>query len=127
MKGLRNVGVVSAFIFLMGITACTQKTDAVTQNTPSTADGKQVTETAIAESETVVVESETMIVESETMIVGSEAMILEKLQNHHGIDRVLSAKHTREEWNVTLDRMISYGAKISEDEKNAIIDYLLSR
>lgn len=120
MKGLRNVGVVSAFILLMGITACTQKTDAVTQNTPSTADGKQVTETAI-------VESETVIVESETMIVGSEALIVEKLQNHHDIARVLSAKHTREEWNATLDRMIGYGAKISEDEKKAIIDYLLTR
>jgi len=54
-------------------------------------------------------------------------MILEKLQNHHSIDRVYGAKHTREEWNVTLDRMISHGAKISEDEKKIIIDYLLSR
>ena len=127
MKGLRNVGVVSAFILLMGITACTQKTDAVTQNTPSTADGKQVTETAIVESETVIVESETMIVETEPIIVGSEALIVEKLQDHHGIDRVLHARHTREEWNATLDRMIGYGAKISEDEKKAIIDYLLTR
>ncbi len=106
MRGLRIVGVVLVFIFLVGISACTQKTAPATQSVPSTVDGAQVSGTAI---------------------VGSEAMILEKLQNHHGIDRVLSAKHTREEWNVTLDRMISYGAKISEEEKKAIIDYLLSR
>lgn len=106
MKGLRIVGVVLVLIFLIGISACAQKTNTTAQSTPSAADGTQVSGTAI---------------------VGSEAMILEKLQNHHGIDRVLSAKHTREEWNVTLDRMISYGANISEDEKKAIIDFLLSR
>lgn len=106
MKGLRIVGVLLALIILIGISACGQQTNTTTQSAPSTTDGTQVSGTAI---------------------VGSEAMILEKLQNHHGIDRVLTAKHTREEWNVTLDRMISYGAKISEDEKKAIIDYLLSR
>ncbi len=55
------------------------------------------------------------------------ALIQEKLQNHHSIDRILNAKHTREEWNTTLNRMIKYGAKINEDEKKIIIDFLLSR
>jgi|WetSurMetagenome_2_1015567.scaffolds.fasta_scaffold34178_3 hypothetical protein len=55
------------------------------------------------------------------------ALIQEKLQGHHDLDRILNAKHTREEWNSTLDRMIKYGANISEDEKKIIIDYLLSR
>jgi len=56
-----------------------------------------------------------------------EALIREKLQNHHSIDRILNAHHTREEWNTTLDRMISYGAKISADEKTQIIDWLMAR
>lgn len=56
-----------------------------------------------------------------------ESMIMEKLLGHHSIDIVLQAKHTREEWNVTLDRMIARGAPISEDEKKLIIDWLLSR
>lgn len=59
--------------------------------------------------------------------VDAMAMIQEKLQGHHDLDRILNAKHTREEWNSTLDRMIKYGANISEDEKKIIIDYLLSR
>jgi hypothetical protein len=59
--------------------------------------------------------------------VDAMALIQEKLQNHHGIDRILNAKHTREEWNATLDRMFKYGANISEDEKKVIIDYLLNR
>jgi hypothetical protein len=59
--------------------------------------------------------------------VDGEALIMEKLQNHHSISRVFNANHTREEWNVTLDRMIGYGAKIPEEEKQVIIDYLLNR
>ncbi len=59
--------------------------------------------------------------------VDGEALILEKLQNHHSISRVFNANHTREEWSVTLDRMIGYGAKINEEEKQLIIDYLLNR
>jgi hypothetical protein len=59
--------------------------------------------------------------------VDAMAMIQEKLQGHHDLDRILNAKHTREEWNSTLDRMIKYGANISEDEKKIIIDYLMSR
>lgn len=56
-----------------------------------------------------------------------DALIREKLQNHHGIDRIYNAHHTREEWNATLDRMIGYGAKINEEEKQTIIDYLMSK
>jgi hypothetical protein len=64
---------------------------------------------------------------SATPTIDADALIREKLQNHHGIDRIFSANKTREEWNATLDRMIGYGAKISEAEKQIIIDYLLSK
>jgi hypothetical protein len=60
-----------------------------------------------------------------TPSVDVAALITEKLQNHHAEDRIYSAVHTREEWNTTLDRMIGYGAVISEEEKQVIIDYLL--
>ena len=115
MKHLRLfwIGII---IILVGITACSPK-EITQQPTASTS----LLATVIVDTPA----SDGSI--TATAIIGSEAMILEKLQNHHGIDRVLSAKHTREEWNVTLDRMISYGAKISEEEKKAIIDYLLSR
>lgn len=56
-----------------------------------------------------------------------KAMILDKLQGHHSIDIVLSAQHTREEWNTTLDRMIARGAPINVEEKKVIIDWLVSR
>ena len=56
-----------------------------------------------------------------------EALVREKLQDCHSIDRIFNANKTREEWNTTLDRMISYGAKITNDEKNQIIDWLMAR
>lgn len=64
---------------------------------------------------------------SQPATIDAMVLIQEKLQNHHGVDRILNAKHTREEWNATLDRMIRYGANISEDEKKIIINYLLGR
>jgi hypothetical protein len=60
-----------------------------------------------------------------TPSIDVDALITDKLQGHHDIERIYNASHTREEWNATLDRMISYGASISEEEKQIIIDYLL--
>ena len=56
-----------------------------------------------------------------------EALIREKLAGHHSEKRIFDATKTRDEWNTTIDRMIGYGAKINEEEKKIIIDYLLSR
>ena len=106
MKGLRLFGLVLAFGLLIGMAACAQKSGTSTQATQSVGGDTQVSITPTAD---------------------GEALIIEKLQNHHDIERILTAKHTREEWNATLDRMIGYGAKISEEEKKLIIDYLLSR
>ena len=64
---------------------------------------------------------------SATPTIDGDALIREKLQNHHGIDRIYNANHTREEWSATLDRMIGYGAQINAQEKEEIIDYLMSR
>ena len=59
--------------------------------------------------------------------VDVEALIDEKVAGNHDLGRIFNADKTREEWETTIDRMIGYGAKISEEEKTLIIDYLLSR
>ncbi len=64
---------------------------------------------------------------STSTVAEVDALILARLQNHHAVDRIYTAQHTREEWNVTLDRMNSRGAGISDAEKQVIIDYLLCR
>ncbi len=56
-----------------------------------------------------------------------EALISEKVAGNHDLGRIFNADKTREEWESTLDRMIGYGAKMTEEEKQLIIDYLLSR
>lgn len=65
--------------------------------------------------------------DTSTNDVKMDSLVREKLQGCHSIDRVLTAKKTPEEWNTTLDRMISYGAKISPEEKTQIIDWLVAR
>lgn len=59
--------------------------------------------------------------------VDMEALIASKVAGNHDVERIFTATKTREEWNATLDRMIGYGAKMTEEEKQLIIDYLLSR
>lgn len=56
-----------------------------------------------------------------------EALIIEKVDGKHDVARIFNAVKTREEWEKTIDRMIGYGAQISEEEKQIMIDYLLSR
>jgi hypothetical protein len=74
--------------------------------------------------------AEVKVVEEPTLPAAEidvEALIREKLSGHHSENRIFDATKTREEWNTTIDRMIGYGAKINEEEKKIIIDYLLSR
>jgi hypothetical protein len=114
MKRISLIGVgIIVMIMLIGISACASKG---TTTSGTSAQATPMAATAVGGSSL-----------SATPTVDVNALILEKLQNHHSIDRVYGAKHTREEWNATLDRMIGYGAKISEDEKKIIIDYLMSK
>ncbi|NLE84307.1 MAG: hypothetical protein GX603_07320 [Chloroflexi bacterium] len=50
-----------------------------------------------------------------------------KSRGNHTIEFILDHDFTREEWSVTIDRMISYGADIDPIEKEAIIEWLLNR
>ncbi len=59
--------------------------------------------------------------------VDVEALIDEKVAGNHDLGRIFNADKTREEWEETLDRMIGYGAKINEEEKEVIIEFLLNR
>lgn len=68
-----------------------------------------------------------MEAESEAMEIDVEALIAEKSASQHELGFILGQEKTREEWEETLDRMIGYGAKINEEEKQLIIDYLVSR
>ena len=106
--------IVTAVLFLVIVAACTAQGSPTSPVAPATAEPAAATATIADECAGV-----------PTPSVDVDALIREKLQNHHSIDRVYSANHTRDEWNATLDRMIGYGANISDTEKQQIIDYLV--
>ena len=68
---------------------------------------------------------DTVVIDSETIDV--EALVLEKIAGQHTLEFVLKEKRTAEEWDEVLDRMIEYGAKINEQEKSLIIEWLLEQ
>jgi PBP1b-binding outer membrane lipoprotein LpoB len=56
-----------------------------------------------------------------------QALISEKIGGCHMLNFILRQDKTREEWSVTIDRMIGKGADVNAEEKELIIDYLVSR
>lgn len=56
------------------------------------------------------------------------ALLTEKLKGSpHTVEFVLSKEKTAEEWDKTLTTMIKFGAKINDEEKQLLIDWLVSR
>jgi len=57
-----------------------------------------------------------------------QAMLVEKLKGSpHTLEFILSQEKNAEEWDKTITRMIGNGAKINEEEKQLLIDWLVSR
>jgi PBP1b-binding outer membrane lipoprotein LpoB len=56
-----------------------------------------------------------------------QALISDKIGGCHMLNFILRQNKTREEWSVTIDRMIGKGADVNAEEKELIIDYLVSR
>ena len=42
----------------------------------------------------------------------------------HGLDIIVSEKHTKAEWKALVNTMANYGASAKDEEFDAIIDYL---
>jgi hypothetical protein len=42
----------------------------------------------------------------------------------HSSDRIMNSHKTQAEWQITVDRMISYGAVLTDSEKQILIKYL---
>jgi hypothetical protein len=118
-KQIAVIGLGIMMLFL--ISACAPQQSTIPSNTPEPVNA--ATSTLVSTTPAV------PAVDSAAAIptVDMDALIKEKVAGHHDLDRIYNAHKTREEWNATLDRMIQYGAQISEEEKTMIIDYLLSR
>ncbi len=106
-----------ALVFVLVLAAC---------SSPAATVEPAVEEPAVVAEETL--ESEPQPADDEKSDSDMQSFLLEKLQgSDHTLDFILSREKTREEWEKTIDRMIGYGAKINEEEKQILIDWLVSR
>ena len=65
--------------------------------------------------------------EMEEEAVDAEALIIERCSVCHSADRVFQADYTAEGWSDEIDDMIQKGAEVNEEEKQLMIDWLVSR
>ncbi len=60
----------------------------------------------------------------DTALQEAQSLLQTRCTQCHSVQKVLQAKKTRAEWEKTLSAMVSAGAKISDTEKRALLDYL---
>lgn len=60
----------------------------------------------------------------EPTVAEGEVLLQERCTACHTLARVESAQKTRDAWASTADRMIGYGAQLSDAERVVVIDYL---
>jgi hypothetical protein len=113
---------------LMG--GCARQADVEEAAEPPVVEAPVVEEEAYPVEEPVAVEDEAYPADEDVMDDEDERMqglISEKIENCHMLNFILSQNKTREEWSVTIDRMIGKGADVNAEEKELIINWLVSR
>jgi len=103
------------------LTACGQKNEPTVTNTET--DSPEVVAATAA-----VVATEELII-TEAVIVTDAAVNAEELMNTrcttcHALSRVTSKKATIEQWQSIVERMVTKGAVLTEEEQKALIEYL---
>lgn len=53
-----------------------------------------------------------------------EAMLQDRCTRCHSLSRVMGASKTAEAWRTTVERMVQYGAVLSAEELDALVQYL---
>lgn len=72
-------------------------------------------------------QNDTTTVENTSTEVDVEALIVERCSRCHTPDRAFNANYDEQGWSDVIDKMIQYGADVSDDEKAMMIDWLISR
>jgi hypothetical protein len=55
-----------------------------------------------------------------------KALINEKCGTCHSTDIVFTANYSQSQWSTVIDQMITRGAKVTDDEKAMMIDWLVA-
>lgn len=104
-------------LFLL-VTGCSQKptsTSSGESETPKQTQFPERTEEKTAPEATATPSSE---------VLDGKKLIDERCAVCHTLEKVQSAQKDRAGWEITVERMIQSGARLTEEEKNAVIDYL---
>jgi hypothetical protein len=138
MKTKKNLMLFVGLLTILVLSACATQADLPTEvpvlvqpTEIETMEPVETTESETAEVETMeapeTVEAEETKDLSDLSDTEMEALIAEKADGNHELEFILSQEMSAEEWSATLDRMIGYGADISPEEKEAIIEWLVNR
>ena len=68
--------------------------------------------------------SETVNPPSTAPVTEGASLLEARCTDCHGIDRVMRAKKTREQWAKNVTRMVGKGAQLNAAEQSTVIDYL---
>ncbi len=56
-----------------------------------------------------------------------EEIVSQRCSVCHGLSRVQEADKSLEEWEDTVQQMISFGARVSDEEKQIVVKYLAGK
>jgi cytoskeletal protein RodZ len=142
---MKRILVVTVLIVigLVSIVACTQATPTPTQALPQeetteeppaettipkpTETAAETEETASPATETPTEEPTDAETEPTEEARDIEALIIDRCSECHSVDRTFNADKTEDGWASTIDRMVEYGATVNEEEKQLMIEWLVSR
>ena len=110
--------ILSGLMLLVLIVACAQASPTPVE--------EEIEEIPVEE-EVVEPEETEEMAEPEEEAVDVEALIIERCGGCHSADRVFQADYDAEGWSDEIDDMIRKGAEVSEEEKQLMIDWLISR
>ena len=133
MKIKKNVLLFVGLLTILVLGACSSQAAVTTEAPAEVAATEAPAEVISTEAPVEIIPTEAPVEETATVDLSQltdaemEALIAEKAHDKHTLEFILSKDFTAEEWSATLDRMIGYGAKISPEEKEAIINWLVNR
>lgn len=65
--------------------------------------------------------------EQKSVVAKPETLLDTRCAECHALSRVTGVKKDRAGWEATVERMVRNGARLSEEEKAVLVDYLASK
>ncbi|MEL7644635.1 MAG: hypothetical protein AAGU04_00005 [Anaerolineaceae bacterium] len=121
---------IAAFLLIGILTACTGAASSPTAIPEANQPAAESSSPAAAQPEQPAATEASQPSQAPTALSDAEmeAFIQTKLEGSpHTLTFILEQDRDAEDWSEILDRMIGYGAKINPEEKQLIIDWLVSR